>query len=48
LKREGGLEILENEDVKPLFHLDFHGKYPRKEWAGKVDVGGNAMEYYFN
>ena len=39
---------LQNDQLKPLFHLDFHGKYPRKEWKGEIDVGANAMIYYFD
>ena len=33
----------------PLFHIDFHGKYPRKDpevW-GDIDVGTKSMINYF-
>ena len=37
---------IENRFLKPMFHLDFHGKYPRNEWKGKIDVGRVPAQVY--
>ena len=47
MKTSDGLVMLNGDQVRPLFHLDFHGKFPKKEWAGEIDIGGKAAEYFF-
>lgn len=47
MKTSDGLVMLNGDQVRPLFHLDFHGKFAKKEWAGEIDIGGKAAEYFF-
>lgn len=35
--------------LKPMFHIDFHGKFDRKQQSvrGDIDCGSTSMEKYF-
>ena len=44
--------IKKNSDVRPLLHVDFHGKYPKKDpkmknYMTDIDIGHMSMRYYW-
>lgn len=45
--------VKSNEQVRPMLHVDFHGKYPKKDPNMKnkmtdIDIGHMSMKYYWS
>jgi hypothetical protein len=41
--------MIPNDKIKPILHIDFHGKLKREnEWKGNIDIGWMSLKEYFD